>query len=33
MKRAIKLAPDQPYYAAQLRRIEAGDRTAALPES
>jgi tetratricopeptide (TPR) repeat protein len=32
MKKAIKLAPKQPYFAAALRRIEAGDRDADLPE-
>jgi predicted Zn-dependent protease len=32
MKRAVKLAGGQAYYAAQLKRIEAGDRTADVPE-
>jgi tetratricopeptide (TPR) repeat protein len=32
MKRVVGLAPDQPYFAAQLRRIEAGDRQADLPQ-
>jgi tetratricopeptide (TPR) repeat protein len=32
IKRAVKLAPGQAYYAAQLRRIEAGDRNADVPE-
>jgi tetratricopeptide (TPR) repeat protein len=32
MKRVLKLAPGQPYFTAQLRRIEAGNRGADLPE-
>jgi tetratricopeptide (TPR) repeat protein len=32
MKRAIKLAPGQAYFAAQLRRMEAGDRATDVPE-
>jgi tetratricopeptide (TPR) repeat protein len=31
IRQALKLAPADTYYAAQLRRITAGDRTAALP--
>jgi tetratricopeptide (TPR) repeat protein len=32
MKRAIKLAPGQAYFARQLRRMEAGDRATDVPE-
>ena len=32
MKRVVKLAPGQPYFAAQQKRIEAGNRDADLPE-
>jgi tetratricopeptide (TPR) repeat protein len=32
MKRAVKLAKSQPYYLAQLRRMEAGNRDADVPE-
>ena len=32
MKRVIKLAPDNKFYPAQLRRMEAGDPKAELPE-
>jgi tetratricopeptide (TPR) repeat protein len=33
MKEVIRLDPKRPYFAAQLRRIEAGERSAELPES
>jgi Flp pilus assembly protein TadD len=32
IKRAVKLAPKQPLFARQMKRIEAGDRNAELPE-
>jgi tetratricopeptide (TPR) repeat protein len=32
MKKAVKLAPKDLYFAAQLRRMEAGDRNADVPE-